>query len=187
MTSRYDKREEADFEKVKALRECSKKALAGLGVKDVRYHDFPDNRFDSVPLLDIVKVVEKTKKELQPELIYTNHAGDLNVDHRQTCQAVLTATRPLAGESVKRILSFEVASSTEWNFAERNHAFLPNVFIDISAYVEAKVKAMNAYSSEVLPYPHPRSPEALRTLASWRGVQCGKKAAEAFQLIREIS
>lgn len=166
------------------LRRDMARAHAVLGAEKTFHHEFPDNRFDSIDLLDIVKVIEQVKTEVSPEVVYTNHGGDLNVDHRLTFEAVLTACRPLPGEPVRRILSFEVASSTEWSPPSRQ-AFMPNVFVELGDLLAVKLEAMACYKSEVREYPHPRSLEAVRRQAELWGVKAGLKAAEAFVLIRE--
>ena len=109
-------------------------AAAKVGAKDVALYKLPDNRLDTVPLLDVVKLVEDLIQKFQPEVIYTHHAGDLNVDHGVVQRAVLTATRPLAGQSVREIYAFEVPSSTEWAFQQLQPVFRPNVFVDVSRY-----------------------------------------------------
>ena len=171
---------------VAALREDSKRALSRLGVTDVAFLDFPDNSFDSVPLLDITKAVEKIVAKKKPGIVYTHHWGDLNIDHRRTCEAVLTACRPLGSCSVRRILCFEVLSSTEWNAQSPKNAFLPNSFLDISSALQKKLAALKEYRGEMRPFPHPRSQEAVEALAKVRGSSIGAQAAEAFELAREI-
>ncbi len=157
-----------------------------LGVTRTFHRQFPDNRFDSVDLLDLVKAVEEVKRQVKPHVVYTHHAGDLNVDHRLTCEAVLTACRPLVGETVKQILSFEVLSSTEWAPPRMDRAFLPNMFLEISAVLNRKLKAMACYRSELRQPPHPRSLDAIRHQAKLWGAKVGVDAAEAFELIRSV-
>jgi len=169
-----------------ALRAQSKSALAKLGVKDVQFLDFPDNSFDSVPLLEITKAVEKIVSEKTPGLVYTHHWGDLNIDHRRTFEAVMTACRPVGGCSVEKILCFEVLSSTEWNAQRSETAFAPNCFIDISSTLQKKLDGLSEYIGEVRPFPHPRSLEAVSALAKLRGSTIGVAAAEAFEIAREI-
>ena len=171
---------------IEALRSDSRRALAKLGVKEAAFQDFPDNKFDSVPLLDVIKAVEKIVSEKKPGTIYTHHHGDLNVDHRMTFKAVITACRPV-GSSVKKLLCFETLSSTEWNVQNSDTAFLPNKFVDISSTLEKKLSALREYKSEMKKFPHPRSLEGVETLAKMRGMAVGLKAAEAFEVIREIS
>ena len=156
-----------------------------LGVRYTELQGFPDNRFDSVDLLDLVKAVEKVERKVHPHVVYTHHGGDLNVDHRLTFEAVLAACRPLPDTSVERILSFEVLSSTEWAPPHASRAFLPNVFIDVEPFLDRKLKAMACYRSELRSFPHPRSLEAIRHQAAQRGSTVGLKAAEAFVLLRE--
>jgi LmbE family N-acetylglucosaminyl deacetylase len=170
---------------VAALEQQARQAGKILGAREVRVLDFPDNRFDSVDLLDIVKRVETEIARTGPEVIYTHHVGDLNIDHRRTAEAVVTACRPLEPGGVRRILSFEVPSSTEWQAPAAQPAFVPNVFMDVTDSLARKLEALKAYSGEIRSFPHPRSVEALTALARWRGATAGFRAAEAFVLIRE--
>lgn len=159
-------------------------AHAKLGVARTIHRNFPDNRFDTVDRLDIIKAVEDAIAAARPEVVYTHHAGDLNIDHRIACEAVVTACRPTPGSPVKRLLSFEVASSTECAgglFAP----FVPTVFLDIGPMLKAKLDAMACYKSELRPFPHPRSLRAIRNQAEWRGAAAGVRAAEAFVMLLE--
>jgi len=110
----------------------------------------------------------------------------LNVDHGVIHRAVLTATRPMAGQPVREIYAFEVPSSTEWAFHSVQPVFRPNVFVDVSATLETKIAAMACYESEARKFPHPRSAEALRAIAMRWGSVVGCAAAEAFELIRSV-
>ncbi len=154
-----------------------------IGIKKVFVESFPDNRFDSVDLLDIVKVVSKVKEEVRPDIIFTHYKNDLNIDHRITYNAVITATRPMEDECVKEIYSFEILSSTEWNYPL---SFSPDTFYDISSTLKLKTEAMAAYSSELCQYPHPRSLEGIELNAKYQGMRVGKKCIEAFESIRVI-
>lgn len=186
LTSRYATREEADPAEVEAMRAKSLRACEILGAADVRFFGLPDNRFDTLALLDVVKIIEDLVKELQPWVVYTHHGGDLNVDHQVTFRAVLTATRPMIGISVKRLLSFEVPSSTEWSFGRLGAPFNPGYFFDIEKTLEAKIEAIDCYTGEIQEFPHPRSLEAIRALAMFRGAAVGLYAAEAFEVVRWI-
>jgi len=161
-------------------------ALKILGVTDWYALDFPDNRMDSVPLLDVVQSLEPIVRKIQPERVYTHHHGDLNVDHRVTHQAVLTACRPLPGSSVREILAFEVMSSTEWA-TPGLASFAPNAFVDISAYLPKKLEALAAYELEMRPAPHSRSVGHVEVLARHRGNSVGVEAAEGFEIVRVVS
>ena len=184
IASRKERGENYAKEK-ETLRADSRRALASLGVKDISFLDFPDNSFDTVPLLEIIKAIEKVMAEKKPEIVYTHHWGDLNIDHRRTFDAVLTACRP-PGSTVKKILCFEVLSSTEWTAQTAENAFMPNLYVDITNTLEKKISALKEYRSEIRPYPHPRSPEGAEILAKMRGIIVGKRAAEAFHIVREI-
>jgi len=158
-----------------------------LGVKSVELLNYPDNRMDSVDLLDVVKVVEKKIEELKPNVVVTHHAGDLNIDHRIIHQAVITACRPQPGHPVRSILSFEVPSATEWQSSDYGLNFMPNWFEDITDTLHLKMKALEAYQSEMRSWPHARSLKAVEHLARWRGASVGCEAAETFMLIKKIN
>lgn len=171
---------------LEGLRSCARMAAATLKCHEPEFLGLPDNQLDSVPLLDIVKPIEEVISRLEPAIIYTHHGGDLNVDHRLVCQAVLTACRPLPGAGIRRILTYETVSSTEWAGPVSASVFAPNYFVDISRTLPQKLDALTHYSSEMRDFPHPRSLEGITHLARLRGAQCGFQAAEAFVLVREI-
>ena len=158
-TSRWDAREQAEQTAVHQLHKNTMEAARIIGYSDVFFENLPDNRFDSVDLLDIIKKVERYITELQPDVLYTHHHGDLNIDHRLTCEAVLTAARPVGSSTVQEIYEFETLSSTEWNFGNKETNFYPNVFVDIEGYLPQKLDAMKKYESELCDFPHPRSLE----------------------------
>lgn len=186
ITSRSKQRDVKLWEKeLEIHRSNIRKAQQAIGYHSVNTYDFPDNRFDSVALLDLVKVVEKEKETFQPDVIFTHHGGDLNIDHQRTFQAVVTGTRPMKGEHVGTIITFETPSGTEWQAPNDPRNFAPNLFIEVSEEdIRAKIKGMEAYEFERREYPHPRSAEALEITARQRGIMVGKDYAEAFQLIR---
>ena len=146
--------------------------------------EFPDQEFDRLPLLALIHAIEEVMSAYRPTLLYTHHWGDVNADHRKVAEAVEAAIRPMPSSSVKAALSFEVPSSTEWNFVKRKRGFSPNVFRQISkAHLAKKLAALRAYTAEMRPFPHPRSQEYVKALARVRGGQSGFKLAEAFELI----
>lgn len=161
-------------------------AAATLGAGQPIFFGWPDNRLDSMALLDMVQPLEQVIEEFKPSTIYTHHGGDLNVDHRLAHQAVLTACRPQPEGFVTRILTFETPSSTEWSSASIGVPFCPNWFVNISTVIDQKMAALHCYEEELRPFPHARSPEGIEALARLRGSSCGVQAAEAFMLIREI-
>ena len=186
ITSRYSRREEADPKLVEKLHSHIERAAKVLECKDLFTYSLPDNRFDTVPLLEVVKIVEELVSRLTPQIIYTHHGGDLNVDHGIVHRAVLTATRPMAGQPVREIHAFEIPSSTEWAFSSFPPTFIPNSFVEISGTFEEKVRALSCYESEVRVFPHPRSPEALQAIARRWGSAVGCELSEAFQVVRMI-
>lgn len=185
LTSRADTREDSSLDELVALQEDAKRAAEIVGYASIEFCGFPDNRMDELDLLDIVKKVDSYITKYKPDTIFTHHHGDLNIDHRRTCEAVLTACRPVGNYCVKRIYAFETPSSTEWNYINAE-PFKPNVFFDVTETIEAKISGMSQYRSESAEAPHPRSPEALRSLASYRGSSVGCSHAEAFMLLREV-
>jgi LmbE family N-acetylglucosaminyl deacetylase len=186
-TSREPRRDRAAKQgELSALAAASQAANAILGVASVTLGDLPDNRMDSVDLLDVVKLVEAAVALRRPDVVFTHHRGDVNIDHAVLHDAVVTACRPIPGAPVRELLFFEVASSTEWRPASSARAFEPTVFYDVGAHLPTKMRALEAYASEMREFPHSRSYRALEALARWRGASCGRDAAEAFALGRSI-
>ncbi|MCH7565557.1 MAG: PIG-L family deacetylase [Gemmatimonadetes bacterium] len=186
ITSRYPSRDDAREAERSRLLSASREAAALLGADEPILHELPDNRFDTVPLLDVVKLIEDLVERFRPAVVFTQHGGDLNVDHEVVFRATLTATRPQATCPVKEVYAFEVPSSTDWAFGQFQPRFRPNVFMDVGATLETKIRAMQLYESEARLFPHPRSPEALRALAQHWGSTSGTGCAEAFELIRSV-
>lgn len=172
-------------EKLDALGEAARRAHAILGTSSLKMLPLPDNRLDSLDLLDVIKYVEDFVEYFSPEIVYTHFPNDLNIDHRVVSEAVQTACRPIPNACVKTILFFEVASSTEWKMAEMA-VFTPNYFVDISNFLDKKLAALHCYQSEMRDFPHARSLLALESLARWRGATVGHFAAEAFMLGRSV-
>lgn len=188
ITSRADSRNAAQWSDELAIhRKNIASAQACIGYHSASIYEFPDNRFDTVPLLDIIKVIEKEKNQFSPDVIFTHHGGDVNIDHQRTFEAVITACRPMAHETVKTIITFETMSGTEWRASSDPRHFIPNLFFSLSpADLDAKIKAMECYEFEKRPYPHPRSPEALKIRAQMWGVSVGVELAEALCVVRGI-
>ena len=183
-TSRDDQADAASKKnQIDHLQSEIQKANDIIGVKQVFIESFPDNRFDSVALLDIIKVVSKVKERIKPDIIFTHYEHDLNIDHQLTYKAVITATRPMQDECVEQIYSFEVLSSTEYNYPL---SFAPDTYFDIADTIELKVQAMQAYGSELCKYPHPRSLQGIELNAKYQGMRIGKSYAEAFKSVRII-
>jgi LmbE family N-acetylglucosaminyl deacetylase len=161
----------------------AEKAKNILGIDSIDYLFLPDNKMDSIPLLDIVKLLEPLVEQYSPSVVYTHYHNDLNIDHKITNQAVMTVCRPLPSSTTTTILGFEVLSSTEWNQIQE---FNPTYFIDISATIDVKINAAKAYNIEMRKPPHSRNLQHIRALAQHRGNSIGLDAAEAFHVYRQI-
>lgn len=172
-------------EQIELRSSAAKQAVEVLNLNSIQNLDFPDNALDTVPLIDVTRAIEKKIAGLQPNIIYTHHIGDLNVDHQVTHKAVMTASRPQPGGCIKEIYAFEVLSSTEWQ-TPGIMPFLPNVFIDITDYIEIKRKALQTYKEEMRQPPHTRSIENIIRLNAIRGNSIGFEFAESFMLIRHL-
>ncbi|MBE0351606.1 PIG-L deacetylase family protein [Pseudoalteromonas lipolytica] len=162
------------------------KAISTLGVKNSQFFNFPDNQMDSVPLLEIVKAIETAIIQYKPSIIYTHFAYDLNIDHQLTHQAVMTACRPVKGCSVKKILSFEILSSTEWK-STCHPDFKAQYIVDITKFWNKKLQALDCYQEELRNFPHSRSLRCIEALATLRGASHGFEKAEAFQVERILN
>ena len=179
-TSRY----EAGLER--RLEADGRAAASVLGVRDIRFLGFPDQRLDSLPILEIIQPIERFLREVRPEMVYTHHWGDTNRDHRVVSEAVMVACRPIGDGFPRELLCFETPSSTEWSSTDPSLQFIPNCFIDISATIDQKLEAVACYSTELRPAPHPRSLPALRARAQYWGQIVTRPYAEPFVLVREV-
>lgn len=186
LTSRSDERDTQKWNKeLETHRRNIKMAQKAIGYQELSIYQLPDNRFDSIDLLDIVKLIESEKASFIPDYVFTHHGGDVNIDHQRTFEAVITATRPMQQETTKGIFVFETPSGTEWRASTDPRHFIPNIFVELSKQnLEAKIKGMECYQFEKRAYPHPRSPEALRILSQRNGIQVGFQFAEVFMLVR---
>lgn len=188
LTSRAEERDREKWEKELRIHQANiEEAQQVIGYNSVSIYDFPDNRFDTVALLDIIKVIEHEKSKFQPEVIFTHHGGDLNIDHQRTFESVITACRPMEEEPVKTIITFETPSGTEWRASSDPKYFIPNFFISFDKnHLKKKTDAMECYKFEKRDYPHPRSKKALEIRASFWGQNVGTHYAEAFTIVRSI-
>jgi len=169
-----------------ALIEAARAAAKVLGAQPPRLLGLPDNRLDTIPLLDVIQAVEAIIREVRPSTVYVHAGSDLNRDHRIAHEATVTACRPLPGCDVRRLLAFETLSSTEWSTPSIGPSFTPNRFVAIVDQLELKRRALECYSLEMRPFPHPRSFEAVEALARLRGSHVGQPAAEAFEVLLDI-
>jgi LmbE family N-acetylglucosaminyl deacetylase len=154
-----------------------------LGIKKTYFLDFPTVKLDTIGQKELNDSLSKVVNQVEPDIVYIPHKGDLNRDHRLVFEASLVAVRPTNSFRIKKILSYETLSETDWGMPLET--FVPNVYVDISDTIETKIQAMKAYPSEIKPYPSSRSIELIEVLAKKRGSEAGMRFAEAFSLIRE--
>ncbi|WP_336329151.1 PIG-L deacetylase family protein [Haloarcula sp. CGMCC 1.2071] len=186
VTSRYDAGEQVATDEIEQRRSRAEAACNEIGVAEVSVHGFPDNQFDSMPLLDIVQAIETEIEEHDPTHVYTHHYGDLNVDHELVCRATVTATRPLPESSIESVRAFETLSSSEWSVPSVENGFQPQMYIDVSDHLEAKLEALRTYETELRDPPHPRSVDIIRQNAQVWGAKAGVPAAEPFEVLRAV-
>ncbi len=185
MTNGVSARGKNKKKEIKNRKNSCLKLFRYLSLPKPIFFNFPDNQMDKIPLLKIIKKVEKKIKILKPTTILTHYSHCLNIDHKITFDAVITACRPINKLSVKKILSFEVPSSTDWALYKDKH-FQPNYFVDISKQINEKINLIKFYKKELRNYPHSRSLTGIKSLASVRGISCGVKYAESFYVNRLV-
>lgn len=163
------------------------KAKEILGISTVHYLDLPDNRMDTIPMMDISHALTNIANKIQPDLVLTHHHSDYNWDHTIIFDACMMAFRASPGDPTPQMMAtFEVLSSTERAAPNPKNMFCPNIYIDIASTIEIKQKALQAYASELHSFPHPRSTDGIRILAQKRGMEVGLAFAECYELIRAI-
>jgi len=162
-------------------------ASKSLGCNHPIFLNFPDNRLDTIPLLDIVQKLESIVFDYLPNIVYTHHLGDLNIDHQVTNRATMTACRPHQDSCIEEIYACEILSATHWNSHSDHNAFNPNYFVEVSDYMDLKNDALQCYSGEMRDFPNARSFQTVKNLASLRGSIVGVGNAEAFLIIRKIN
>jgi len=165
---------------IKVRKKHAKNALKLLGVTDIKFLDLPNQELDQIPLLKIIKEIEKEINLTQCSVIFTHHYNDLNLDHRVAYEATITAARPVPSSHVSSIISFEIPAATDWR---KPYKFNPNFYVDITSEIKTKIKALKAYQYEIRKPPHPRSKEMTEAVAKRWGSLSGYYAAEAFEII----
>ena len=163
----------------------AKKALKLFSISDVLFFNNTCGQLNKIPQTKLNKIIESQIKIYKPDIIFTHSNKDLNLDHQTIVKSVLVATRPTKIKNiVNEIYSFEILSSTEWNFVNK---FQPNYFIKLTKKnILQKWKALQCYKSEIQKKPHPRSLFGIETLAKYRGLQSGSNYAESYEIIRNF-
>lgn len=160
----------------------------GLGIEKKHFYqlNLPAAQLDLVPMALLVSKISEFYKDFQPEEVLLPHPGDAHGDHHVVFDAASACTKWFRCPSVRRVMIYETLSETDAGLAP-GRRFQPTVFVDITHQLQTKIKLIQLYTTEVKEFPFPRSTEAIRALASLRGAASGKIAAEAFELLREIS
>lgn len=148
--------------------------------------NFPTTKLDALSHGDLVNAFSGIFLEVKPEVIYFPNRSDIHSDHRIVFQAAYSCTKTFRYPFVKRVLMMETLSETEFAPALPENAFNPNVFVDISEFLESKITIMEVFASEMMISPQPRSVEVIKALAAYRGSTISVKYAEAFMLLKEI-
>lgn len=185
-TNGIGSRSKNNINEIKKRQKSSIEASKILGFKWLAQYDYPDNQLDKISLLEIIKIIEKHKKQARPQIVLTHNFSDLNIDHRKIAEATLTAFRPEPKEKLEQLITFEVPSATDFRILKNTKNFLPNYFINIEKFLKFKIKAIKCYKQELKKYPHSRSINGIKNLNKLRGNQSGLKYAEAFEIIRKI-
>jgi len=168
--------------RIKQRKSQAEEARTILGINEIKFLDYPDQRLDTIPVLELSKQIELQIKKWKPTVVYTHFWGDVNQDHKRVFEATLIATRPIPKSRVDRFICFETPSSTEWGYQNVK----PNLFVDIQKVLDKKLKAFRKYKNEVMKYPHPRSEKAIIDKSRYWGTTVGIKHAEAFYVLREL-
>ena len=161
------------------------KVSKAYGFSSVHQCGFSATMLNVIPLAEIVPKIGAVIKKVKPNIVYLPFWGDVHTDHRIVFGAVSSCLKWFRYPSVKRVLAYETLSETDSTINPDINAFRPNVFIDITSFLENKIDIMKMYRSELGVFPFPRSEEAIRSLAALRGTNAGFKAAEAFMLLKE--
>lgn len=175
-----------DEEYMNILRNETKKAHSLLGVKDTFFLELPAVMLEQIPRHEINEKLSDIIYKVKPDIVYIPHFGDMQKDHQIIADAAMVAVRPKYEHKIKEVYAYETLSETEWNIPHNANAFIPNVFSDVSDYLEMKIAALKCYESQLSFFPNPRSLEAIEALAKYRGSTINVVAAEAFSLIRKI-
>ena len=152
--------------------------------KEVFNFRLPTKEIDTLPLSNLIEKITDVYHKIEPEIIYIPFIYDVHTDHQIISKALQSTFKWFRYPHIKKIFMYETPSETEFNFLG-NRTFRPNVFVNISDYLDDKINAMKIYGSEMGEFPFPRSEKTILSLATFRGSQGGFEAAEAFELVYE--
>jgi len=164
------------------------KVQSAYGFEQVFRGNLPTIKLDSLPLEQLMLPIHQAISSFQPDVVYLNHANDVHSDHRAVFSAVMSVLKPFNStrHGVKRVLSYEVLGSTDAMAPNQTGSFAPNLFIEVTEFIERKLEIMSLYETEIHEFPLPRALESIKALARYRGSTIGCPYAEAFMLVREV-
>jgi LmbE family N-acetylglucosaminyl deacetylase len=162
------------------------RASAAYGFSETVHLNLPTTRLDTIPRAIVVNSLTIALRRIQPHVVYLPHPYDVHSDHGVVFQAAATCLKWFRLATVEEILAYETLSETEFGLDVSVRPFSPNVFVDISPWLERKLEIMRIFASEMGNFPFPRSEHAIRAQASGRGASMGCEAAEAFALLRSL-
>ncbi len=157
-----------------------------LGVKETLFLNFPAAMLETVSRYELNDALIKVVQRIKPDVAYIPHCGDMHLDHKIVADAAMVALRPKYQHIVKKIYAYETLSETGWDVPNTANEFMPMSYNDINGYLDLKIDAIKRFTTQIADYPNPRSAEAIRALAIYRGASMNMQAAEAFILLREI-
>jgi N-acetylglucosamine malate deacetylase 1 len=173
-------------EKIESRREEINQISDVYGFTAVHCLDFPSTRLDTIPMKNLISQISKIIQKVEPDLIYIPNRSDIHTDHQYAFRAIMSCTKTFRYPFIRKILMYECLSETEFSPALPADTFIPNVFVDITGFLEEKIKIMKIYRDEMGAFPFPRSEENISALAKNRGTVAGVEAAEAFVLLKEV-
>ncbi len=156
------------------------------GFSKIHLAGFPTTQLDTLPKSDVVNEVSQVMRQVQPDTIYVPYRNDVHSDHAVVFDAAISCSKSFRYPSIKRIYAYETLSETEFGLRPDDPGFRPNLFVDISVWLEKKISIMKLFKGEMAAFPFPRSEECIRAQAMLRGSLAGVSAAEAFMILREI-
>ena len=173
-------------EQVESVRNECLKADRFLGVKETIFMDFPAAMIENVPRYKFNEAFIQLVQKIKPDVVYIPHRGDMQLDHKMVVDAAMVALRPKYQHVVKKIYAYETLSETGWDIPNVTNEFIPNVYNDISKFMDKKIEAMQMFKTQLSAYPAARSLRAVEALAMYRGATVNMNAAEAFYIVREL-
>jgi LmbE family N-acetylglucosaminyl deacetylase len=168
------------------LEKQAQRAAEVIGFASLRFLGLPDQRLDTIPLIELTQQLEAILDDIGPGIVYTHFPEDVNDDHRIVARCAWVACRPYRRQQLSKFAVFETPSSTEWAWPLPGNSLQPSLFVDVSDTIDVKIAAMECYETELRGYPHPRSSRALRERAAYWGSHIGRPAAEPFRVLREV-